>query len=304
MAKGQKSTSLADLQFSMGDGEAVAQQEKDLVSLEHSFIAKEEAPKVEQQFVLFKLVNTKRKGRVYIDGIDDVINPKTKKQERIYLLSGANSIWSSELVELLKDKDYVRNNRKSLQFEGGIMRVPVWDENALEFIKHCRHLISNPSRRQGSTTEFFEYDPIKQQKAALDREMLELDMATEAKVMPMEKAKKLSVFFGINLQDEYGIPKTDDGIRRELMLFAKKNPVLFQKNLDSKEVEVLFLIRKAVTEAKIDLGGSNGNVSWATGRAICKVPMSRKPLEYLLELAMTNSDEGRNFLDELQIQIK
>lgn len=303
MARGQKSTSINDVNFSM-HGHDESAVERELLSIEHSGIAMASAPIVESEYVVFKLVDTKRKGRVYIDGIDDVINPETGRQERIWLLSGTSTIWSTQLVDILSDKDYVRNNRKSLQFESGILRVPRWDALTLDFIRNCRHLIDNPKRRSGSKTEFFEYDPAKQQKVALEREMLELDMATEAKVIPMEKARKLASFFGIVLFDELGFPKTDDGIRRELMMFAKKNPILFQKNLNSKEVEVAYLVRKGILDAKIDLGGENGNTSWANGRIICKVPLSRKAYEYLIELAMTNSQEGKEFLEELEKQVK
>ena len=274
------------------------------IANEISELAMQNAKGNETRWIIYKLVNTKKKGRVYIDGIDDVINPQTKKMERIWLLTGANSIWGSDLVETLKDKDFIRNNRRSLQFEGGVLRVPDWDTLTLDFIQNCRHLIDNPSRRGGSKNEFFEYNPAKQQQAALDKEMLEMDMAIEASKMEIGKARKLANFFGIIFYDELGQPKTDDGIRRELMLFAKRDPKKFQQNLNSKEVEVSFLVKKAILDAKIDLGGGNGNVSWANGGMICKIPAARKPQDYLVELAMTNSDEGRAFLEQLNNVIK
>jgi len=289
--------SLVDLSMT-GESDIEIQQQQ--LNYEQASIARQESVPIQNGNIIYKLVDTKRKGRVYIDGIDDVINPKTGRQERIWLLSGANSIWSSELTEILQDKDYVRTNRRSLQFEGGILRVPRWDTLAIEFITNCRHFIDNPSRRTGSKFEFFEHNPQKQAKAALDREMLELDMATEAKVMPIDKAKKLASFFGIVFYDELGMPKADDAIRRELMLFAKRDPQRFKANIDSKEVEISYLIRRCILDAKIDLGGASGNITFANGGFICKLPLSRKAPEYLLEFAMTNSPEGRSFLDELE----
>lgn len=262
-------------------------------------IAMQGSKSLESEYIIYKLVDTKRKGRVYIDGIDDIINPKTNKMERIWLISGANSIWGSELVEVLKDKDYIRSNRRSLQFESGVLRVPSWDTLTIEFIKNCRHLIDNPNRRTGSKLEFFEYNPIKQQQAALDKEMLEMDMAIEASKMDIVKARKLAHFFGIIFYDELGQPKTDDGIRRELMLFAKRDPNKFKANLDSKEVEIAYLVKKAILDAKIDLGNSSGNMMWANGGLIGKIPANRKPQEYLVELALTNNDTGRTFLEQL-----
>lgn len=295
---------LKDIQMSMS---ADAYSEEKDISQEIANIAMNDANKLKDEYVIYKLVNTNKKGRLYIDGIDDdILNPNTGKRERIWLLSGSSSIWSTDLVEQLKDKDYVRNNRRSLQFESGILRVPTWDERALEFIRNCRHLIDNPNRRTGSKFEFFEYNPAKQQAEALKREMLEIDMAIAAKEMPIERARKMASFFGIVFYDELGQPKTDDGIRRELMLFAKKDPKKFQSALDSKEVEISYLVKRAILDAKIDVGGVDGNVKWANGGFIAKVPSSQKKdiHKYLVELAMTNNAEGREFMEQLYIRVK
>jgi hypothetical protein len=296
---------LKDVQMSMETFQDQTEQVD--IAQEIANIAMQGATQIQDEYVIYKLVDTKRKGRVYIDGIDDdILNPKTKNRERIWLLSGTSSIWSTDLVEQLKDKDFVRNNRRSLQFEAGILRVPKWDERMLEFIKNCRHLIENPNRRTGSKFEFFEYNPAKQQAEALKKEMLEIDMAIAAREMPIEKARKLASFLGIVFYDELGQPKSDDGIRRELMLQAKRDPKRFQANLDSKEVEVAFLVKKAIIDAKIDIGGQNGNVTWSNGGFIAKVPSARKNEihQYLVELAMTNSDEGKAFLEMLNSKIK
>jgi len=296
---------LKDVQESMGTYQDPSEQQD--VAQQIADIAIQGSTQLQDEYIIYKLVDTKRKGRLYIDGIDDdILNPKTKNRERIWLLSGTSSIWSTELVEQLKDKDFVRNNRRSLQFESGILRVPKWDERILEFIKNCRHLIDNPNRRTGSKFEFFEYNPAKQQAEALKKELLEIDMAIAAREMPILKARKLASFFGIVFFDELGQPKSDDGIRRELMLFAKRDPKKFQENLESKEVEVAFSIKKAIIESKIDIGGQNGNVSWSAGGFITKVPASRRNdiHKYLVELAMTNSDEGMMFLEQLNSKIK
>jgi len=296
---------LKDVQVSMDTYQDPLEQND--VAQEIANIAIQGSTQLQDEYIIYKLVDTKRKGRLYIDGIDDdILNPKTKNRERIWLLSGTSSIWSTELIEQLKDKDFVRNNRRSLQFESGILRVPKWDERMLEFIKNCRHLIDNPNRRTGSKFEFFEYNPAKQQAEALKKELLEIDMAIAAREMPMIKARKLASFFGIVFFDELGQPKSDDGIKRELMLFAKRDPKKFQENLESKEVEVAFLVKKAIIESKIDIGGQNGNVSWSAGGFIAKVPASRRNEmhKYLVELAMTNSDEGMMFLEQLNSKIK
>lgn len=262
----------------------------------------QESTAVAQQFVIFKLASSSRNGRVYIDGIDDaVMNPKTGKRERIWLLNSADSIWQSDLLELIKDKDFMRRNRRSLLFEGGVCRIPVWDERALEFARACRHNIGSKDRRTGSKYEFIEYDPVKQQEAALQKEYFEIEMVIKAKEMPTDKMKKLANFLGISFNDDLGQYKGDDGIRRELIIHAKRNPKNFEKYIDSKEVEVAYMVKKAILDAKIDLTAQEGNAIWAGGKGfIAKIPTLRKPLEYLTELAMTNSEEGKTFKEQLE----
>lgn len=299
LIKSKNMASLRDVQLSM-NGEPKQQNS----SLDIPAIP-ENTGIIKQEFVIFKLANSSRRGRVYVDGIDDaVMNPKTKKRERIWLLNSVDSIWQSDLLEILKDKDFLRRNRRSLQFERGICRIPTWDERALEFARACRHNVGAKDRRSGSKYEFYEYDPIAQQKKALEKEMYEIEMVMKARDMPIEKVKKLASFLNVQFNDDLGQYKGDDGIRRELMIKAKRDPGMFGRYIDSQEVEMSFLVKRAIMDAKIDLAGQSGNAIWAGGKGfIAKIPANRKPHEYLTELAMTNSDEGRKFKEQLQTVI-
>jgi hypothetical protein len=298
--KNNSGTTLQDLQFSM-NGEPTLSETPSPEPYYAPTVSGHIPAQPTEEWVIFKLVNTKKKGRIYIDGIDDVINPETKKLERIILLTGAPSIWAKDLVELLKDKDYVRRNRRSLMFEGGVLRVPAWDTQMLEWIRHCRHCIDNPSRRSGSKYEFFEYNPERIARAQMEREMLELDMAIAARELKIEQARKIAAFLNISFTDELGRPKVDDAIRRDLMLRAKKDPVGFKKLLNSREVEVGFLVQSAILDAKIDLANREGAALWAgTGGFIARIPRGRSPKEHLTELALSHTEEGKAFLEQLQ----
>jgi hypothetical protein len=259
-----------------------------------------EPVQTERQFIIFKLVKKKR-GRTHIDGIcDNCMNPQTKRRERIWLLNGADSIWQSELTELLKDKEYVKRNRRSLMFEDGVCRVKVDDDRALEFARaNAKNVGKN---RSGSGKyDFYEYDAGEEQKARLEKQMKRIDMVVKAREMEVGKMKKLASFFGISFVDELGMPKGDDGVRAELMLRADSDPINFEKYLDSDEVNISYMVKRAIIDAKIDLTGQSGNAIWAGGKGfIAKIPNGRKPYEYLTELAMTNSEEGKAFKEQLQ----
>lgn len=254
----------------------------------------------EQKFVIFRLVKKKR-GREYIDGVcDAVMNPKTKKRERIWLINGADSIWQSDLIELLKDKEYVKRNRRSLLFENGVCRISTADDRALEFARANTKNVGK-SRNTSGKWGYYEYDAAAEQQERLKSQMTKIEMVIKAKEMPVEKMKKLASFLGIVPYDDLGQLKSEDGIRTELMIKADTQPSLFSKYIDSEEVDVAYSVKKAILDAKIDLTGQDGNAIWAGGKGfICKIPAGRKPYEYLTELAMTNSEMGIRFKQQLQ----
>lgn len=300
MARPARGISKADIAFSL-NGEAPQQN---TVQDEISALALSERHTPSQEFVIFKLVNNKRNGGTHIHGIDDVVNPSTGAVERIRLLSGVDTIWLKEQIKQGITKEYADQNQRSLVFPRGtkILRLPKQDKTAIEFAQICRHNIKSKSYKTGSHFEFFEYDPAAQQKAALEREEFEIEMAIEAKSQPEEYMRKHAAYLGIQLVDEFGIPKTVDGVRREYVVAAKRNPTLFKSTLKSREVELNFMIRRAISDGKIDLGAVHGAAVWAATQAqICRIPSGQEPIPYLLELASTNTEEGRRFAKDLEI---
>jgi hypothetical protein len=253
------------------------------------------------KYHIFKLVNNTRKGGVHVPGIDDVINPATGKMERVRLLSGVDTIWLKEQKDVTPE--YARNNQRSLTFLRGtkILRIPEWDHTALEYARITKHNIGSPSNRTGSHFEFYEYNPAREQEEMLKREELEIEMAIIAKGMDAEKMRKHAAFLGLRLVDDLGMPKTDDGIRREYIVYAKRYPEYFQRTVESREVEYSWLIKRAIIDAKIEIGREPGRVYWANGGGLIgSYAKSENPEKYLLDLALTNSEEGRIFKERLQ----
>jgi hypothetical protein len=259
---------------------------------------------VKRGYVIFKLVDNTKKGRVWIDGIDDVVNPKTQEVERIRLLRGVSSIWMKDQEKLTAE--YVSRNRMSLRFEDRVLRLEtVIDKTAIEFARHTRHFIENPHMKTGSKLEFFEWNPARQEELALAKEMLEIEVVQLAVQQSPEKMRKHAAFLGgVPFTDELGELRTDEGIRVYYVRAAKRDPERFKKTLGSREVEISYLVRRVILDAKIDLGGESGSVSWAKGGAICRVPKGRNATDYLIEYALLPNEEGKLFLEQLQENVK
>ena len=134
MARPKGGTTLSSIQSTIaGEGNSLEAIQNAQVEHEYSEIAKVNAAEAKTEFVIFKLVNTKKKGRVYIDCINDTINPNTGKVERMRLLSGVDSIWLKDQKDATED--YAKNNRRSLIFEGKLLRIPTYDTTAIEFAR-------------------------------------------------------------------------------------------------------------------------------------------------------------------------
>jgi hypothetical protein len=259
------------------------------------------AVQTERQYIIFKLVIKTRNGGINIPNIDDVVNPATRKVERIRLLTGVDTIWQKEQKDLAKE--YVEKNGRTLYFPRGakFIRIDKLDHTALEFARLCRHNIGAPSRRSGSKCEFYEYDPMREAKEAEEKEFMELEMAIKAKEMPAEKMKKHASFLNINPINDLGLLKQDQQIRAEYMLYAKRNPVWFKQTMDSERVDLQYAIKMAIQDARIDIGRQPGAAFWSNSNGIiCRLPPNKNPIEYLTELAETNTPEGRTFKDQLK----
>jgi len=254
-----------------------------------------------ETYIVFRLVNKKVK-RLTLDGIcHNVKNPNTGQYETIRLIRGASSIWTSELTEMLKDKDYVSKNRVGLQLLDGICRVPSTESTRLDY---ARHHLSNVHKQRNvpGKYNFYEYDAAEEQKMRHEKQMTRINLIQQVSLMEEGKMIRLALFLGIKPNDEeVGTPKTPDGFRSELLIKADTQSDTVLKYMNAKEVDVSYMVRKCIIGGKIDLGGSTKNIIWAGNAAfIGKLPEGRKPLEYLTELAMTNTNEGRAFKEQLE----
>lgn len=303
MPRPKGGTTLSTIQTTIaGEGNSLESIQNAQTEHEYSEIAKADAQEAETEFIVFKLVNTKKKGRVYIDSINDSIHPETGKVERMRLLAGVDAIWLKDQKDVTED--YAKNNRRSLTFEGKILRIPSWDKSAIEFARTCSHCIDNPKRRSGSKTEFFEWNPKKQAEEALKKQHFMIDAMQKALTAPDEVMKKHALYLNVSFIDEVGFPKQIESIRRDYALKAQQDPARFMQTFESPLVEISFLVKKALSDSKIDLGRERNKVYWATGKFICSIPPHQTAHEYLVEYASAGSPESRDFLEQLKLTVK
>ncbi len=293
---------LKSIQFSM-NGEAVGaaarRSGKDVSGLV-PFDSKN-PPKEDKEWTIFKLVTTSNKGGVYLSSIDDVVNPKTGLVERIRLLSGVGTIWQSEQKDI--PKEYIERNLREIKFARGtkILRVKNIDKTLIDFCRITNANVGNINRIAGARFEIYEYDSAMAEKEAFEKEDFEISMILLAKDATPENMRKHASFLGIRMTTDLGEPKTDDGVRREYVIAAKRNPYYFKQTINTPQIEITWLVKKAIGETLIDIGREHGKVFWSNGGGMIGVyPQTENAEQYLINLAMTNTAEGIRFKEDLQ----
>ena len=248
---------------------------------------------------VFKLTDTTKKGKYHMEGVDDIWNPNTKRMERIRLLNGFPSLSIDDQKHL--DKVYVEKNRRSLIFDARILRIPDWDTSAIEFLEKSNANIDNPHKKGTRKLTFFEWNPRRQAEVERKKRIAKVEAIKFASLASVEEMKKHANYLGINFIDELGFPKSDEALRNDYELYAEAQPNKFMQSAGSKEVEVAFIVKKAILDNKIDLHSKQGSAYWAgDGGFICKIPGTVQAKDYLVEYAMMPNDESQQFLTQLK----
>jgi hypothetical protein len=250
-------------------------------------------------YKIYKLTDTTKKGKYHMEGVDDVWNPDKKRMERIRLLNGFPSLSMDEQKHL--DKLYVEKNRRSLVFDARILRVPDWDTSAIEFLEKSNANIDNPNKKGTRKLTFFQWNPHRQAELERKKRIAKVEAIKFASMASTDEMRKHANYLGINFVDELGFPKSDEALRNDYELYAEAQPNKFMQSAGSKEVEVAYIVKKAILDNKIDLHSKKGSAYWAgDGGFICRIPGTEKAKDYLVEYAMLPNDESKQFLEQLK----
>lgn len=308
MANKKAPITLGGMQAAMAGAEPIDQQ-----LIHASEVASKAAPTVgrNDKSIIYMLVDTNKRGNLNFILIDDVkARPRKDEKgnlvpgsgnERIRVLTGVDTIWQKDQKDI--DKDYIKSNKRYLVFQKGRAIVPEWDAQVHEFMELSNANIDNPNKTLPRNTLFYKWNPAKQAEEMRKKQTERIKAILTANEADPLAMRKHAIYLGIQLTDVLGEPLPEEGLRVSYCAFADSNPVIFLQSLNSREVEITYMVKKALVDTKIDTGRGHNDVYWADGRKICRVPMSQTAQNYLVELAMTNSEEGKEFLAELQQKI-
>lgn len=146
---------------------------------------------------------------------------------------------------------------------------------------------------------FEEFDAEEDAEDELDYLELELDALTAARSIDIDQAEAI-------LRTEVGSRVSDMSskeLKRDLLLFAKKDPILFLELVNDENINIRNLAIKSVEQRIINLSDDNRTFSWAsTGRKLITVPFDENPYSALA--AYFKTDEGVEVFQSVEKRLK
>ena len=146
---------------------------------------------------------------------------------------------------------------------------------------------------------YYEWKPVKQAEAQLDWlefEVMALQAANNLDVDMMEAVMRVEI--GSRVSE-----MTYKELKRDLLIFAKKNPKLFLELVTDDAIQLRNFGIKATESGVISLSGDQRTFSWAsTGRKLMTVPFDEHPYSALA--AWFKTDEGMEIYKNIEKRLK
>jgi len=178
---------------------------------------------------------------------------------------------------------------KHIVFEAGHLHVKKEQRNLQEF------LIKHPH----SDLIFSEYDQAEEAKddvEDLQLELLAMNAAMEMDVDFAEAIMRVEVGTSVSKM-------SSKELKRDLLLFARKNPSLFIELANDENVQLRNFAIIATEFNIINLSGDNRTFNWASnGRKLMNVPFDENP--YSAMAAWFKTDEGLEVYRSIEKKIK
>jgi len=166
---------------------------------------------------------------------------------------------------------------KHIIFDSGHIFVPKEKRNLQEFLeKHPHHGVI-----------FKMFDPIVEAEDQFDYLEIEIEAMNMAYEMDIDHAEAI-----LRVEVGSSVSKlSSKELRRDLLLFARKNPQLFIDLAEDENVQLRNFAIRAVEEKIINLSGDNRSFLWASNnRKLMNVPFDENP--YSAIASWFKTDEG------------
>jgi hypothetical protein len=175
-------------------------------------------------------------------------------------------------------------------FEDGVLTVPK-EKQTLQKLLSLYH----PARNK----VYYEFDSVVEAEDELENIEYEIDALMAARNMDIEQAEAI---IRVNVGSRVA-QMTSKEIKRDLLVFAKRDPKLFLELANDENIQVRNVGLKAVEANIIKLSDDQRTFKWASnGRVLMTVPFDENPYSALA--AWFKTDEGIEVYQSIEKRLK
>jgi len=252
----------------------------------------EEQPKVEAPKIKAKPKNTwEIKDRVYY--------LKSRKKPISYSIRASNLFWFDEEKGYEREIKYCQNQRtcfvdemqgdqrlEHIIFRDGNLFVPKEKTTLQKFLS-----LYHPHNGK----IFYEHKPVEVAEYQIDRLEMEADAILMARQMDIDLAEAI-----MRVEKGSEVSKmSSKELKRDLLLFARNNPMLFLELANDDNVQLRNFGIKAVEEGILKLSSDQRYFTWgSTNRKLMTVPFDEHPYTALAHWFKT--DEGMEIYQNIE----
>ena len=224
---------------------------------------------------------------------------KGRQKPLSYLMKSANIYWFDEEKGYQRELKYCQNQKtpfvdemvgdqrlEHIVFRAGSLFVPR-EETVLQKLLSLYH----PHRDK----IFYEYQPIKEAEDQMDVLEMEADALLAARNMDVDMAEAvMRVESGSSVST-----MSSKELKRDLLIFAKRNPKLFLDLADDENVVLRNFGIKATETGILNLSADQRYFTWASNsRKLMTVPFDEHPYSALA--AWFKTDEGMEIYSNIE----
>lgn len=225
------------------------------------------------------------------------------KSPLTYTIKGKNIFWFDNEKGYERELKYTLNQKTCfvdefkgdarlghIVFEDGVLNVPK-EKQTLQKLMSLYH----PDKGK----IYAEFDAEAEAEDELDIIELEIEALNAAKSMDIDQAEAI---VRSNIGSEVS-KMTSKEIKRDLLLFAKNDPVLFLELANDDDINIRNMAIKAAEMGILVLSDDQRTFKWAsTGKKIMTVPFDEHP--YSAFTAYLKTDEGLEVYKSIEKRLK
>jgi len=259
--------------------------------------------KVEAPVVETPVVKTQKPTKPKWEIKDRVYNLKSNKKPISYMLKSSNIYWFDEEKGYERELKFCENQRTPFvdEMKGDQRLAHVIFRNGTLFVEKektvLQKLLSLYHPHRGNI--YTEHKPVEEAANQIEILELEADAILAARDMEIDMAEAI-----LRVEKGSEVSKmSSKELKRDLLLFARNNPVLFLELATDDNVQLRNFGIKATELGIIKLSSDQRNFLWGSNdRKLMNVPFDEHPYSALA--AWFKTDEGMEIYANIEKQLK